>query len=200
MKARAVRRILTGAWAVVFVLALAPPAAADIVVEGSPGFIQSVEDCFASIQMVGGSAADTLNQLFGSGNTHVIKESSKKNSTSPNDKTKSEDGTGTGSTVTWDPSHKAPYTDGTPRDPCASLFHELVHAADIDNGNIDPSPGANGIMNAEIKACTEENKYRKANGLPQRKKYGDKDLPAGAIIKDRRDEPVSDTEVSHVVD
>ena len=201
MKARAVRTTLIAAWAIVSVLAFAPLAAADIIIEGSPAFIRQVEACFDKIQKTGGTVAGFLNQLFGSGNTHVIKQSTKKNSTAPNSWTNGQNGTGTGSTVTWDPSFTDPYADGTRRDPCASLFHELVHAADFDKGTDDGAAGANGIIKAEIKACTEENKYRHGNGLPQRKKYGDKDLPEGSIIKDRKDDvPVDTTEVSHVVD
>jgi hypothetical protein len=201
MKARAVRRILTGAWAVVLVLALAPPAAADIVVEGSPGFIQSVEECFEKIQNTGGSAAACLDQLFGSGNTHVIKKSSKSNSAGPNDWGKAQDGTGTGSTINWDPSFTDDTGVGVPRDPCASLLHELVHACDFDKGTDDGTVGENGIIKAELKACTEENKYRKANGLRQRTKYGDKDLPPSTMAKAQTDSAPSDvTEVSHEVD
>lgn len=199
MKARAVRRILTGAWAVVFVLALASPAAADIIIEGSPGFIQKVEECLEKIKNTGGSTAAFLDQLLGSGNTHVIKESSKNNSAAPNDWTKAQNGTGTGSTVNWDPSFTDDTGVGVPRNPCASLLHELVHACDFDKGTDDGSVGENGIIKAEIKACTEENKYRKANGLPQRTKYGDKDLPPSAMAKAQTDKAPSDTtEVSHV--
>jgi hypothetical protein len=163
---------------------------ADIVIEGDDAYTQAVNDCLSSINGVGGMPADILKCLESSGNDHVIKKNKGSSSNTPNNTNDANSpaaggtGNGTGSTTQWDPSHQMTYSDGVKRDPCAALFHELVHAKDADTGMRDPRtnlPGNNGIKANEVKATGTENKYRKEKGLPLRKKYGDKDLPASAI-------------------
>ncbi len=74
-------------------------------------------------------------------------------------------------TVTWNPALRTALEPGAvPRDPTASLLHELVHAADACDG-----------LNAaahELHAVRIENVYRRAVGLPQRTRYGERALPA----------------------
>lgn len=165
-------------------------ARADIVIEGDDAYTAAVNECLAMINGVGGMPADILKCLETSSKDHVIKKNKGSSSNSPHN---SKDatvpaaggtGTGSGSTTQWDPTHQMTYSDGVKRDPCAALFHELVHAKDNDTGMRDPRtdlPGNNGIKAAEVKATGTENKYRKAKGLPLRTKYGNKDLPASAI-------------------
>lgn len=185
------RRTCSLLLAFVALLAFSPGSArADIVIEGNDAYATAVNDCLAMINGVGGMPADILKCLETSGKDHVIKKNRGPSSNAPHDSKDATvpaaggNGTGSGSTTQWDPNHQLVYPDGVKRDPCAALFHELVHAKDNDTGMRDPRtdlPGNNGIKAAEVKATGTENKYRKAKGLPLRKKYGNKDLPASAI-------------------
>ena len=183
----------TGSLLVAFVALLAfssGHARADIVIEGDDAYTMAVNDCLAMIAGVAGMPADILKCLETSDKDHVIKKNTGSSSNTPHNSKDATvpaaggNGTGSGSTTQWDPNHQMMYSDGVKRDPCAALFHELVHAKDNDTGMRDPRtdlPGNNGIKAAEVKATGTENKYRKAKGLPLRKKYGGKDLPASAI-------------------
>ena len=81
------------------------------------------------------------------------------------------------------PNNRSELQPGIPRDPCASLIHELKHAADDDTGmwNTGRHGSSTGIPETEVRATTEENHYRDANGLPQRTTYGGQNLPPEAI-------------------
>lgn len=163
---------------------------ADIIIDGDDAFQAAVNDCINMINGVGGDSAAVLKCLESSGKDHKITQNKGSNNTTydntndANSPAAGGTGNGSGSTVHWDPNLKGKFSDGVERDPCASLFHELVHAKDGDQGMRDPRtdvPGNNGIKANEVKATAAENKYRKAKGLPIRTKYGDKDLPASAI-------------------
>lgn len=72
-------------------------------------------------------------------------------------------------------------TDGTPSDPCTSLYHELTHAADYVTGTYDYTMcGKTKIETAEVTATIAENAFRAKAGLPVRKTYGGHALPASA--------------------
>ncbi|MCB1034914.1 MAG: hypothetical protein KDD47_13890 [Acidobacteria bacterium] len=158
-------------------LALAPAATAHIVIQGDAGYVAKVEECLEKIAQSGGKAGANLTQLTNSNNVHTIKQNSGTSSCSPSNGTNATNGTGTGSTTKWDPDLVTP-VGGVQRDPCASLAHELDHAKHNDSGDNDfTSTGHNGIPTAEIEACSTENEYRKANGLPERTTYGGKRLP-----------------------
>lgn len=160
------------------VLLVSPPVDAHIVVQGPPGFQAEVEDCLEKIMAAGGTAAANVNQLLASGNVHTIKPGTGYGQTDPNSWGNATNGTGTGSTTSWDPSCTDKFIgDTTANEKCANLAHELTHAADCDKGTVDLSPGHNGIIEAEIKACKVENEYRANKGLDKRNKYGGKDLP-----------------------
>lgn len=81
-------------------------------------------------------------------------------------------------TITWNPELRStlePGCDGdptkpVPRDPTASLLHELVHAVQ-DCAGLNPGE-------YELEAVRIENIYRRATGLCQRSSYGDEPLPA----------------------
>jgi hypothetical protein len=82
------------------------------------------------------------------------------------------------SVITWNPTSTDPYEDGVARDPCSALYHELNHADDISKDTVPQGDcGDTGIKTAEVKATLAENRYRKAQGLDQRKQYGGHDLP-----------------------
>jgi choice-of-anchor C domain-containing protein len=97
-------------------------------------------------------------------------------------------GGGTNTIVKWDPNN-ANVIPGDPaavrRDPCASLYHELVHAYEISNGMIQGAVVAGKFVatpyndggtvlaasTAEVHATGAENVYRALNGLPRRTTY-----------------------------
>ncbi|MEM7052608.1 MAG: M91 family zinc metallopeptidase [Acidobacteriota bacterium] len=168
-------------------LTIALPAGGDVIISGTSEFVGKVEDCWQQIMDEGGDGAQTLNDLQSSSNDHVIRERPGKNGTSYNsgvDATVPEaggSGKGTGTTVKWDPNLTTPFSDWVNRDPCACLLHELNHSRQGDTGTRDDRPGHNGIPKHEIDAVSNENKYRKDKGLPQRTKYKGKELPSSAI-------------------
>ena len=155
------------------------PTSATIVVDGDGPFQEAVEDCLNKISQSGGAAADNLNNLLNSGNTHSISQGAG-NSNTPSNGANATNGTGTGSSTKWSPTKKGKYNnDTTERDPCASLAHELSHAADADAGTWDSTVGPSGIKNHEVKASEVENEYRSNQDppLPERNKYCGLDLP-----------------------
>lgn len=85
--------------------------------------------------------------------------------------------------ITWSPVLRSDLERGcggdpsksVPRDPIASLVHELVHAAQDCRGL---NPGEH-----ELEAVRIENIYRRAAGLCQRTRYGEDILPA-QLMKD----------------
>jgi hypothetical protein len=70
---------------------------------------------------------------------------------------------------------------------CATLLHELKHAADFNDGldhNGQPEPGepGHGIPDVEIDASREANRFRHRQGIPQRTEYGGIPLPPDAMF------------------
>lgn len=175
-------------------------ASATVTVEGSQAFKDQVNACLQIITETDVDPAEVLRQLRNSPRTTTIHETDANiNST---DYTNSNDanspaagGTGNGSdtSIDWNPTNRTNEENGaggqpaTPRDPCASLMHELRHALDGANGTRDPRiepppPAPDGIKHNEIEACREENLYRKKHPpLPQRRQYGGRDLPSSVI-------------------
>src|SRR6185503_16471724 len=99
-------------------------------------------------------------------------------------------GSGTGGTTKWNPTDRSPFEgDGVAADPCATLYHEMSHLADYDNGTNrrdtcrymkDGQEVDSGITVGEVKATRNENRYRAAQKppLPARTAYGKgKSLP-----------------------
>jgi hypothetical protein len=89
--------------------------------------------------------------------------------------------------LTWNPELRTELEsscDGDPsrpvlRDPTASLLHEIVHVVQDCKG-LDP--GAH-----EAEAVRIENVYRRARGLCQRTRYGERTLPHFAFVACRND-------------
>jgi von Willebrand factor type D domain len=81
----------------------------------------------------------------------------------------------------WTDSSAIPGDPGVNYDPCASLYHELVHAYDAAFGDLSQQMcDATGILYDEVRATLRENQYRAkyANkGLKQRTTYDGKKLP-----------------------
>lgn len=92
---------------------------------------------------------------------------------------KATNGSGTGSVIAWDSDNTRPLSDGTPKEPCAQLYHEMAHARDMSRGTLDLGPcrGAPGLQTDEVVATFAENAYRTYRGLPVRTAYGDVKLP-----------------------
>lgn len=169
-------------------LAPASSAGAIVVVEGPPDFRARVTACMERASAVRGTPADVIDQLQQSSREHVIRPRSGPGlaSTATNGPGGSlaggAPGAPVGSTIDWDADYPYTYANGTRRDPCMALVHELVHSSDFDRGIDDPSAdAATGIMRAEIKATTVENELRDREGMEQRTHYGATPLPPGAV-------------------
>ena len=171
------QRAAVAAFTLFLSLALTPTVQAQIVIQGSAGFIQKIEDCLEKIAGTKGKPSSNLSQLTNSSNIHTIKESST-NGCSPSNGADATNGTGTGSTTQIDPNFTGDVGGGVKGELCANLTHELDHAKHNDSGDNDfTSTGHNGIPTAEIEACSTENEYRAGNGLPTRTHYGSAALP-----------------------
>jgi len=171
------QRAAIAAFALFLALALTPAVQAHIVIQGSPEFIEKIEECLEKIAKTKGKPSSNLSQLTNSSNIHTIKESTTTNC-SPSNGADATNGTGTGSTTNVDPNFTGDVGNGVAGELCANLTHELDHAKHNDSGDNDfTSTGHNGIPTAEIEACDTENEYRSANGLPPRTHYGSNALP-----------------------
>jgi len=184
----------------------APRAHAVIVMGGDNAFHQALKKCFDEFLEAGGTAGDIYKQLnqpspqahrvtinptpgYPSGAAKDgLQNQAQANGPGATPAANGTPGPGSDSTVQWNPNDQNPLPDGTPRDPCVSLLHELQHAADMDKGklNTSPKPGTTvpanliprgGIPVCEVDACTTENELRKKKGLPPRRKCGQRDLP-----------------------
>jgi hypothetical protein len=180
---------------VLWVLVSARFASATINVEGNQAFKDRVNHCLDMIRETAVDPAFVLSQLESSSHRTTIRQTDAEvNSTdyaNPNDANSASaggTGNGTDATVSWNPTNTGNEEAGTPRDPCASLLHELRHAFDGVNGTRDPRPeppppAPDGIKHNEIEACREENLYRRAHPpLPQRRQYGGHNLPPTVVF------------------
>ncbi|MEV4340020.1 M91 family zinc metallopeptidase [Streptomyces sp. NPDC049590] len=91
-----------------------------------------------------------------------------------------QNGTGTDSIIAWNSKDTRPLSDGTANEPCAALYHEMVHALDMSRGtlNLHWCRGAPRIRINEVVAVFAENAYRAYRGLPLRTGYGTGTGPA----------------------
>jgi hypothetical protein len=90
---------------------------------------------------------------------------------------------GAGTATQWNPNDRADYFDGTPKDPCSALLHELQHALDFERGVALQKkycyPGTF-IGAAEVRADTLQNYYLWKLGRQQRSYHLERHLPKGA--------------------
>jgi hypothetical protein len=83
--------------------------------------------------------------------------------------------------IEWNVNVNHPYqgTGGT-ADACTSIYHELYHILDMENGTFSRDDCAgSGIETKEVMATRAQNLLRARLGMPQRSHYGDRPLPAG---------------------
>jgi hypothetical protein len=173
---------LAGALLVVLVApaTLAPrPAAAEFDVPDS--LADDWAACLANLSMAGGDPAGILPVLAAPGVTiHIVP--------SNGDETHHSGVSPDEHFVFWDPDDNHPYFGtGGNADGCSSLYHELYHAYDTNQGTIDHSEcvtasGPTGIPVREVAATRAQNLLRDKLGLPQRSHYGDKPLPGGDCL------------------
>lgn len=83
--------------------------------------------------------------------------------------------------VYWNTGDRHPYAGtGGNADPCTSIYHELYHILDMENGTFSRDDCAgSGIETKEVMATRAQNLLRARLGMPQRSHYGDRPLPAG---------------------
>jgi Effector protein len=154
-------------------------AQAKIEVRGEEQFKDKASRALDDIKRTTPDGRALVRLLETSKHIHVIRRTTANvDSNAPQSLTNATNGVGTGSTTRWNANLILPYADGVNRDPTAALFHELCHAFEADRGVWDGSlEPATGIRYSEIQAIRTENAYRRAKGLPERKKYGRQDLP-----------------------
>ncbi|HWU91235.1 MAG TPA: VWD domain-containing protein [Kofleriaceae bacterium] len=66
---------------------------------------------------------------------------------------------GGGANIYWNPTDTKAYSDGAPRVPCATLYHELQHAADCRSIPDKRECDSTGIRTDEVKATFAENAF-----------------------------------------
>lgn len=72
------------------------------------------------------------------------------------------------------------YGGGGFEDSCTSMFHELYHILDMENGTFSRDDCAgSGIETKEVMATRAQNQLRVRLGMPARTHYGDRALPTG---------------------
>jgi hypothetical protein len=78
-----------------------------------------------------------------------------------------------GSLIRWNPFDVSPYVGSTvPREPCASLYHELYHAYQNATASTDNRPyRGTRLPTREVLAVRAENDWRSRHGLPLRTSY-----------------------------
>ncbi len=88
------------------------------------------------------------------------------------------------SKILWDPTPGGYLEPGVPYDPCAELYHELIHARDAANDSLsgqycDEIP----VLVDEVRATIEENKYRQSRKppLPIRTTYDGYKIPLTSV-------------------
>jgi hypothetical protein len=129
---------------------------------------QQFDSCVASINKFDPSMFPTFN---GPGRPNVtIEVSSTNNDATPH---------GRNDVIRWEPFYHGEFADGVIASPCASLYHELVHAKRNAQGITDRGEcGSTGIPIDEVAATLAENSYRESNGLPSRVSYASDVLPS----------------------
>lgn len=210
------RRAARPAAVILLVLALTPAtvlsgpiAWARENIVGSPGFVNQVNACLATLSSMGGEFKQIVDAIKDPAGPEVRISESRGGSDHLQVPVQEPPGSKRyGSQVRWDPTNAAPYSDGTlrhPTDHCSDLLHELQHAADSAKGGIndnecqstkDPNkPGDRGIRISEIRAVNVQNRYMRArypdaaNNNWIRKKYG-----SGVSGTDLKDVPASEAD------
>ena len=162
-------------------------------------FFKQVQDCLDELDSA--SKLGVVQSLVASGNAHTIVKETNENKGSTCTAPiaggfRAGDGTpgaGAGSSTRWQPTNTAAfpngqYTDGTPRDPCGALLHELVHAVDADEGKLSCDymntnvAGTQRVLVDEVRAVQLQNWFHQWKGKASRTQYGGQQLPAGIIF------------------
>ncbi|MBV8717448.1 MAG: hypothetical protein JOZ65_20495 [Chloroflexi bacterium] len=167
---------------------------AQLQVSGSTAFRAQVTNCFAQFDKIGATDPDiftmlgvirtspnviTIAEVLGQANIPM---------TTPDSKSDSSNGKGTGSTVNWNPEFLTTPQDGPIPDACDTLFHELYHAYDAAKGVLDRSRCSKDVRLplAEVRATFAENKYRALIGAAPRTTYNGVALPTALSKCDQR--------------
>ncbi|GIG13111.1 hypothetical protein Cme02nite_14430 [Catellatospora methionotrophica] len=151
----------------------ARPAYAEIIVT-DPGLAEAWAACSAVLHGPGGDPAGILPALEADGVTVSVIPAQ------PGD---SHEGAldRNNILVFWDVEDRHAYFgSGGSADPCDTLYHELHHAYQHNQGTYSREDCAgSGIPTTEVMATRAQNKLREALGRPVRSHYGDRPLPSG---------------------
>jgi len=158
-------------------LLLAVPSYADV----ADNLHSEYDGCIAKFTAVG--MRDLVDQLDKSPRKFTFIRKGYTN-TEPSSESDALAGKPTGGETSWNPNDGVTFSDGVKEDRCATLYHEMTHLVDYDNGTLrrdncmykDDSGKIvdTGITVAEVRALRKENLYRDAQNpkLPQRTAYG----------------------------
>jgi hypothetical protein len=142
-------------------LSYSGPASASVDVDAS--LHRQYDDCIA--KFTGGGLRDLVDALDRSSNTFTIRRSNRASSESqPNSRQDAQAGPpGTGGNTDWNPDATPPLPgEGFNQDPCATLYHEMSHLVDYDQGLNDYRNCAQSqVPINETRATRAENRYRK---------------------------------------
>lgn len=172
---------------VVMSITYSPAAAANIIVHGNQSFQDQVNDALDKLIEASAETAQIVNGLKNSMRQTIINHNTAGTlltipHNEPNGTSQAAGGNGTGSssTVQWDPSITDPRREGI-NDPCVTLIHELRHAFDLDRGVGDMRDNdGNMIPDEQERAIRTENAYRRSVGHPQRLTDDGHPVPAWA--------------------
>jgi len=171
----------------VLITARSSIVSSDIIIHGNQQFRNQVNAALTKFIEASPELRQIIEGLQNSSRQHIVNHNTngtlrtephnQPNGTSPES---GGNGSGSSSTVQWDPTITDPLGEGI-NDACVTLIHEFRHSFDLDRGVIDTrDTDGNGIMDAEESASRTENAYRRSAGLGQRLNYNGSPLPGWA--------------------
>jgi von Willebrand factor type D domain/Effector protein len=165
-------------------LSYSRPVSASVDVDAS--LHRQYDDCIA--KFTGAGLRDLVDALDRSGNTFTIRRSNRASSESqPNSRQDAQAGPpGTGGNIDWNPDATPPLPgEGFSQDPCATLYHEMSHLVDYDQGLNDYRNCAQSqVPINETRATRAENRYRRTQPDLKdklRTRYNGKELPGDDV-------------------
>lgn len=170
---RRIRRAVVATTSALFLTATTTPAARAEVVYNDPtdvSFVNDVKGCLATYDDPLHDPAQINALIHGK---HPIYLSRAQDSEHRSE--------GTNDWILWNPDDRSAFQgDTTKKVPCASLYHEFVHALDHNNKNTQRVwCDSTGITQYEVRATRAENRYRAGTIGGQRHTYGGHELPSG---------------------
>lgn len=170
-------------------------------VDVAPDMHGTYDDCIKKFTDVG--LRDEVDQLDKNHKFIVKVQRSSGTITKADDPSKARNGTGSDSTISWNPNSTGNLTgEKVKENPCATLYHEMYHAIEQFKGTMKDYadcvvtlPGGKKerirLSISEVNASRAENRFRRAEKLDERGKYNGVDLPGEGLECDPAPPPKS---------